>query len=229
MICWAHLTRTEQKRTCITRWARPADYRHGAKYRTGESRTASVAARAALRALLAETTGRADWQIIHTPRGKPELRTPEGRRGPAISLSHSHGEIAVAVATGMPGIRGLGIDLEIIRPRKAYQQIAARAFGPQECRYIEERGLNAFYRIWTLREAMGKTSGAGLLMAADGADKIRSTPSLMAMESRWGLFSTRSGNAMLAIAARGMVPKGLNVLQRITKLSDSRGDSPLRS
>lgn len=220
MICWAHLTRTDQKQTCITRWARPADYRHSAKYRTRESRDTSVAARAALRALLAETTGRSDWLIIHTPRGKPELRTPEGRRGPEISLSHSHGEVAVAVALGMPGLKGLGIDLELIRPRKAFRQIAARAFGPQECTYIEGLGLSAFYRIWTLREAMGKTTGAGLLMAADGADKIRSEPHLHARARRWRLDSMESGKAMLAIAASGMVPKGLNVLQRIRKFRD---------
>lgn len=241
MIYWAVLTPAELAISRMARqWATAEDRRHAARYRESASRNASLAARALLRELLLRKTGRSDWLIRAGRHGKPAIFTTDGRRGPAISLSHSHGTVAAAMATGKAGIQGLGIDLEIRRPRKNYAEIAARAFGPGECTYVQTSGLTAFYQIWTLREAMGKATGAGLLLAADRTDRIRPQaglcriptgirPRIQARDSGWLLHSVTSGNAILAIAARGAGVNPDKVLQRITIFPDSRTHSPRTS
>lgn len=54
--------------------------------------------------------------------------------------------------------------------------LAAKAFGPVERQLVAEGGAAAFYKLWTLREAMGKATGQGLALAADGADHVGNGP-----------------------------------------------------
>jgi phosphopantetheinyl transferase len=128
---------------------------------------ASLAARAALRALLAHATGRRDWIVDHDTAGKPFVHTGDNIAGPAVSVSHS-GDMA-AVAVGPTGIR-LGIDIERHRARDVLLPIAKRWFGPGEIAAVESAGAIAFYRIWTAREALGKAIGTGLEAALTKGD-----------------------------------------------------------
>lgn len=148
----------------IDRWATRQDH---ADIRPGLRATSSLLARAALRALLARNTGQVDWQFVYNPLGKPFAITPSGSPGPAVSLSHSGGTVAVAMATAGT----LGIDIERHRPRD-FVALAAQAFGPTEQAEVAMHGADAFYRIWTLREAMAKATGEGLVLAANGCDLV---------------------------------------------------------
>jgi 4'-phosphopantetheinyl transferase len=148
----------------IDRWA-SADDR--ADIAPGRRAGSSLLARAALRALLAKNTGRTDWQIVRSPLGKPFVVTPSGSPGPAISLSHAGATVAVAMAE----VGALGIDIEQHRPRD-FAAIAAQAFGSAERAEVAASGTAAFYRIWTLREAMAKATGEGLGLAANGCDLV---------------------------------------------------------
>jgi 4'-phosphopantetheinyl transferase len=151
----------EERPAFVERWGRAEDVRIG----KGRGQPASLFARAALRALLQAATGRSDWTILAGPDGKPWIAG-----GPAISLSHTRGHVAVAAAaTG-----DLGIDVERHR-RRDIVGLAERAFGPTERQAVGD-DPRAFYRIWTLREAMAKASGAGLREAADGQDRILGGP-----------------------------------------------------
>jgi phosphopantetheinyl transferase len=145
----------------IETWATFEDRRHAG------TRPASLAARALLRRLLADVWGPGDWEIEADPQGKPWLRSPDGDRGPSISLSHSGAWVAVAtVASGR-----LGIDIETHRPRK-FDKLAAYAFGPQEGALVAAGGEAAFYRIWVLREARAKATGVGISEAASCRDQV---------------------------------------------------------
>ena len=149
------------------RWATDVDLDYAAK--KGGKGSASLLARALLRALLHRLTGSGDWTIAaDNNSGKPYLRDEHGVLGPAISLSHGGGMVAAAV--GSPGLR-IGVDLE---PHKArdVMALAAKAFGPAEQQQVAEGSTAAFYKLWTLREAMGKATGQGLSLAADGADHV---------------------------------------------------------
>jgi 4'-phosphopantetheinyl transferase len=75
----------------------------------------------------------------------------------------------VAVAIAPAG--ALGIDIERHRTRD-FAALAARAFGPAERAEVAASGADAFYRIWTLREAVAKATGEGLALAANGRDLV---------------------------------------------------------
>jgi 4'-phosphopantetheinyl transferase len=146
----------------IPRWATRTDRTHAAVRRRPE---ASLQALAALRALLFATTRRTDWIVARAASGKPSVTTADGQDGPSISLSHTKGRIAVAVAWSVQ----IGIDVEYHRPRD-FAALADQAFGPAEQQEVAAEGQGAFYRIWTLREAMAKATGDGLALVLNRHD-----------------------------------------------------------
>ena len=138
----------------------PADERaRAAGIASREARTRFVAARATLRAALAELTGaEADsFEFVAGPHGKPRLGD-----GPRFNLSHSGGLALVAIAMD----RDVGVDVEEIRPRARLDAIARRCFSPAEhdalTRCPADDRLQLFYDTWTAREALAKATGRGL-------------------------------------------------------------------
>lgn len=168
-LCCLHTNDSEAVRL-TARWASESDLAYAAK--KGGKAEVSLLARAVLRALLHRVAGSGDWTIAADERGKPFLRDENGALGPSISLSHGGGMVAAAV--GPLGIR-IGVDVE---PHKARDvtALAVKAFGPAERQLVVEGGIAAFYRLWTLREAMGKATSQGLALAADGADHVGNGP-----------------------------------------------------
>jgi 4'-phosphopantetheinyl transferase len=156
--------------------------------------------RTCLRALLFCITGKAGWIFRTDPQGKPFVLSACGTAGPHISLSHTHGMIAVALSPTHP----LGVDVEYHRHRD-FAALAAYAFGPDEQHYVAQGGAPAFYKIWTLREAIAKATGEGLPSAADGRSRIAAPQRDGAWsEAAWNLFYTRpDAEHSLALATRG--------------------------
>ena len=154
------------------RWATKSDVGYAAK--KGAKGSSSLLARAALRALLRLVAGAdADaWRIEAGENGKPFLQDENGALGPAISMSH--GGDWVAAAVGPPGMK-IGVDVEPHQGRDVIS-LAGWAFGPDERQMVAKDGVAAFYRLWTLREAMGKATGQGLRLAADGVDRVGAIP-----------------------------------------------------
>ena len=154
----------------VERWADSSDIDYAA--RKGVGGRHSLLARAALRALLFKMSGKQTWLIAVDTDGKPFLSDEHGQPGPSISLTHGGDLIAVALG---PVAARLGVDVEPHKPRDVLA-LAERAFGPMEHRLVAEGGPAAFYRLWTLREAMGKATGQGLSLAADGLDHVGDGP-----------------------------------------------------
>jgi len=148
----------------VARWCTREDHADSGAGRGAQS---SLLARAALRALLARHTGSAAWRIVRIRLGKPFVVDQAGARGPAVSFSHTAGMVAVAMAP----LGALGVDIERHRARD-FAALAAHAFGPAEQEEVRIGGENAFYRIWTLREAVAKATGDGLALAANGLDLV---------------------------------------------------------
>lgn len=95
-----------------------------------------------------------------------------------FNLSHCDGLALVAVAAA----GCVGVDVEAVRPRPALAAIAARYFDPAEQAYLaslsEAARTEAFFALWTAKEAFTKAVGAGLsagfrrfavVVEADGA------------------------------------------------------------
>lgn len=96
--------------------------------------------------------------------GLPELERQAGgkpffpqRPDLHFNLSHS-GSLALCGAGTAP----LGVDLEVVRPRRA--GLARYICSPEEYAWYEELGgdWESLYTIWTLKEARVKCTGEGL-------------------------------------------------------------------
>jgi phosphopantetheinyl transferase len=153
----------------ITRWISPEDRAYAEKYRHPAAKLRSLLARCALRALLASRTDEPEWIFSTDFTGK--LQVGAAKAPVEISIAHSENQVACAFSR----IGSIGIDIEVHRPR-TFEAIAHYGFGPHEQTLVAHGGMQAFYRIWTLREAMGKATGEGLALATDGRDHIQAAP-----------------------------------------------------
>ena len=100
------------------------------------------------------------WRFGCDARGKPSLA---GASVPGLHFNLSHARRAVAVAFASCPV---GVDTERHRPCNR-DRIAAGLFHARERRWIEgcvDREV-AFFRLWTLKEALVKASGRGLTRA----------------------------------------------------------------
>jgi 4'-phosphopantetheinyl transferase len=149
-------------------------------------------------------------QVIRNQDGKPMLVNSDGQSAIDVSLSHSR---TLALA-GITDLGEIGVDLEYRDPRRSISEIAAYAFGPQEQRVVESVGPGAFYRIWTLREALAKACGIGFQMLADGRDYFAQAAKAGTWQSeidgrRWLFFAEQlPGDYAIgvAIAPRESIP-----------------------
>lgn len=98
--------------------------------------------------------------------GKPHLA---GAHAGALefSLSHSAALAVVAVSRGTP----VGVDVELVESITDSNAVARRHFTHEEWHALDRLAgrerVDAFYRIWTRKEAYIKATGAGLGHALD--------------------------------------------------------------
>ncbi len=133
-----------------------------ARLKQPQDRALFVLAHAVLRDLLAGYTGQpaSDLPLTVGPHGKPCL--PAGSHDDLhFNLSHSGDAVLVALSRG----RDLGVDVEAVRPHDDLDAVAAQVFADDERAAIAaagERRLDAFYALWTRKEACVKAWGRGL-------------------------------------------------------------------
>jgi phosphopantetheinyl transferase len=171
----------------------------------------SAAARTLCQKLLAAHGGMPGtaWQIGNEPDGRPFAaalsKLDVATAAPAISLAHSGGWVACCLSLSGP----VGIDIEADherRPHRDAKAIAALAFGPREQSNVATGGEAAFYRIWTMREAIAKACGRGIDMAADQRDRVPDCPASgiwrAELDSRCWLLGhfTPSGGVAISVA-----------------------------
>ncbi|QUM83914.1 MULTISPECIES: 4'-phosphopantetheinyl transferase superfamily protein [unclassified Moritella] len=74
-------------------------------------------------------------------------------------ISHSHGQVLIALAPTTQPIK-LGVDLEWISTKRSLERIAHHYYHAEELAACTAQSLmlkaQAFYRIWTLKEALAK-------------------------------------------------------------------------
>jgi len=98
------------------------------------------------------------WRFNQGPHGKPSI---EGRTDLHFNISHCRGLAACALRFGRP----VGIDVEWLG-RPAPIEVAQRFFSDDETNYLlrlpDAERHEAFFQIWTLKEAYIKAVGLGL-------------------------------------------------------------------
>ena len=141
--------------------------RRAARYRRRQDRVRFIAARAALRCLLAAHLGAEPRALAfaYGANGKPAL-SPGG--GLEFNLSHSGDLAVIALAHD----REVGVDVERLRPLSSAQRIAERLWSSGEAAALgtldEDERLTAFFATWTRKEAVVKALGEGITDRLDG-------------------------------------------------------------
>ena len=97
-------------------------------------------------------------EIIVNAHGKPEF--PADRGLPHFNISHSGTKAVLAVSD-----KEVGIDIQEIRPVRG-AKVSDRFFTEKEKR-LAGSDTNAFYGLWTRKEAYGKCLGTGLMPVMD--------------------------------------------------------------
>ncbi len=164
-------------------------------------RATYVAAHAMLRRVLRRALGGEELHLARSPLGRPEL-IPTPREGPipSFNLTHTREFAACAILQGAP----VGIDAEDLRRPTDIAEMAARWYAPPERRLLDqlapEQRCEMFFRIWTLKEAILKTTGHGLriepqLFAVDPDRGHASIPGGLGLPTRWRLAELDSAAA----------------------------------
>ncbi|MEG0829715.1 MAG: 4'-phosphopantetheinyl transferase superfamily protein [Anaerovoracaceae bacterium] len=91
-------------------------------------------------------------QIVKEPRGKPYFK----ENPLCFSVSHTKNLWAFIIDQ-----ENIGLDIQEVRPARI-KAVASRYFTLNEQEYIEKNQEEAFFQIWTRKEAYGKYTGKGI-------------------------------------------------------------------
>jgi 4'-phosphopantetheinyl transferase len=101
------------------------------------------------------------------PHGKPELAGAFTGSGLHFNLAHSAALALVAVTRAGP----IGVDVERIRPMPNAGDMVTRFFSKREAAAFqalsEDQKTEAFFRLWTRKEAWLKATGEGIAGSLD--------------------------------------------------------------
>ena len=131
------------------------------RFRVAHARRRFIVARAFLRRTLSVylQTDPASLDVVYRPLGKPYLANESEIR---FNLSHADDKATMAVASQ----REVGVDIEAVARDVDIDAVAREAFSPPELRALNSLApaarRDAFYRIWTRKEAYVKARGEGL-------------------------------------------------------------------
>ena len=100
-------------------------------------------------------------RFVYNAFGKPDV-SPKSSKRLTLNLSHSAGLALIAIARAS----NVGVDLEYIRARSDYADIARHFFSASEVDYLtalpNRLYAEAFFSCWTKKEAYLKACGEGL-------------------------------------------------------------------
>ncbi len=135
------------------------------RFLTERDRRRFIVCRGVLRTILGWYLGVAPAAVEfrYGPHGKPAITGGPGRCALRFNVSHADGMALYAVTLG----REVGVDLERVRSDVATEEIAERFFSAREAAVLRALDpasrVQAFFRIWTRKEAYLKATGRGLL------------------------------------------------------------------
>jgi 4'-phosphopantetheinyl transferase len=108
-----------------------------------------------------------NWEFSLGQWGKPSIAAPATATPLSFNLSHTNCFVAF-LAGNKPEV---GVDIEHLERGGSLIDIARHAFAPSEHAYLTsltpDRQRDAFFRIWTLKEAYIKATGQGLSLGLD--------------------------------------------------------------
>jgi 4'-phosphopantetheinyl transferase len=197
----------------------PPESERAARFRFECHRSRYVAGRGWLRTVLSRYLATNPAQITFTygPHGKPALC---GSFTPLqFNLAHSENLALLAVNLHHP----IGVDVELIKPLADAEQLVARFFSPRENAAFQqlppEQKPNAFFNLWTRKEAWLKATGEGIAHSLKLVEvsflpgepaRLLSLPSRGIPNERWTLHSLNPARGFAAALAFPAASKHLS-------------------
>ncbi len=155
-----------------------------ARFATDALRRRWLHGHVATRRILAHELGVAPRAIAYAlgPHGKPHLASPAGT---GLEFSYSDAEQVALLAVSRAG--PIGVDIEPVHRAVEVEEIAATRFAPREREVVlaaaGDARVDAFFRIWTRKEAVLKAIGAGLAFGLAAIDVLDDRAVVTAPES----------------------------------------------
>lgn len=137
------------------------------RFKFYKHRKAFIASHGFLHSVLANyiDTKASEIKFMQAELGKPSLVTEQNSGKIQFNLSHSHNIAILAVCKQ----HSVGIDVEYADRKVDWRGISKRFFTSNEQQKLwkltEERQKDAFFQIWTRKEAHMKVTGQGLSLA----------------------------------------------------------------
>jgi len=117
--------------------------------------------RALLRLMLEHWTGK----LAKSHRlSKAESGKPICVDGPAVSITHSGGLVACAIADSGE----IGVDLEAVNPRRNIAKVADKFYSQKEALWLKTQPSDRFFMLWVLKEAYVKAMGRSIFGGING-------------------------------------------------------------
>ena len=195
----------------------PRERERAASFATDEWRNRWSAARGTLREVLGRALDIPPAEVVlrYRPHGKPELDPSCARLAGELRFNLSHsGERALIALSRVE----VGADVEWLKKRRT-DDIARRFFTPGEQQRLfalpQEQREQAFFRLWTCKEAFLKVTGEGLsrstrsyeIEIGPGGARILWARGLADEADRLSVFPLEPGNgyaAALVAEAQGL-------------------------
>lgn len=199
----------------------PDDHRRALAFRRAEDGRDFVVAHALLGAVLRRSS------LTHVPlardaHGRPYLACAS--HVPSFNLTHTSGLVACALSW----VREVGVDAERISRLVDVRTVARDCLTDGESRLLEASGTAArtFSALWTLKEAVAKAMGLGLLLPFQSLE-LDLTPLRLRIDGRhadeWELHSHNpSLDHTISVASRGPVRDAALVAWHEVRLTGGR-------
>jgi 4'-phosphopantetheinyl transferase len=139
-----------------------AERQRAERFHFSEDRDHYIIRRGILRILLGRylNTRPAEIEFRYGQWGKPEMNRA------SLDLHFNDSHSADLALYGVTMVCPLGADLEQIRPLPEFEELASRYFSARESALIRalapEHRMEAFYNVWTRKEAFLKATGEGI-------------------------------------------------------------------
>ncbi|MEO1014117.1 MAG: 4'-phosphopantetheinyl transferase superfamily protein [Pseudomonadota bacterium] len=135
----------------------------GDAFRFDSDRRRFLAGRTARRVILAGAMGRAPADLVFLEGGGAKPRLSKASADLDFSFSRSGGRALLAVSIGC----AIGVDVEAIAETGDLELVVDAHFAPVERHHLNSLSgpdrLEAFYRLWTAKEAAVKATGEGIV------------------------------------------------------------------
>lgn len=211
----ASLDGTASQRDALYTTLADDERQRAARFHADRDRDHYIIARGVLRTLLGAYLHRHPNHLhfVYNTYGKPALSAHYEPTALQFNLSHS-GHLALYAFAHS---RALGIDIELIRPEFARDQIAEQFFSRQENTSLQAlpraQHTIGFFNCWTRKEAYVKARGQGLSLPLDQFDvsltpgepaALLQTRDIPTETTRWSLRELQPGpNYIAALAVEG--------------------------